>query len=72
MIVRLLQEAALPEELGYLVLIESSFLPPAVSPSGAAGLWQFVPGDGGEVRLGLTHVDECRIRKSRRERRRLT
>jgi membrane-bound lytic murein transglycosylase D len=52
----LLQEAALPEELGYLVLIESSFLPPAVSPSGAAGLWQFVPGDGGEVRLAkLTH-----------------
>ena len=43
MIARLLQEAGLPEELGYLVLIESSFLPHAVSPSGAAGLWQFVP-----------------------------
>jgi membrane-bound lytic murein transglycosylase D len=51
MIARLLQEAALPEELGYLVLIESSFLPPAVSPSGAAGLWQFVRETAGKYGL---------------------
>ena len=42
MIPRLLQEAGLPEELGYLVLIESSFLARAVSPSRTAGLWQLV------------------------------
>ena len=73
MIARLLQEAALPEELGYLVLIESSFLPRAVSPSGAAGLWQFVPETA--LKYGLRINSESMnagIRKSTLERRRLT
>jgi membrane-bound lytic murein transglycosylase D len=57
----LLQEAGLPEELGYLVLIESSFLPNAVSPSGAAGLWQFVPQTARKYGLRINSwVDERR------------
>jgi membrane-bound lytic murein transglycosylase D len=59
MIARLLQEAGLPEELGYLILIESSFLPHAVSPSGAAGLWQFVPQTARKYGLRIdSRVDE--------------
>ena len=33
----------LPTELGYIVWVESNFLPEAVSPVGAAGPWQFMP-----------------------------
>lgn len=43
MIVKILREAGLPDELGYLALVESGFIPQAKSPAGAAGLWQFVP-----------------------------
>jgi membrane-bound lytic murein transglycosylase D len=43
MIARVLREEGLPEELAYLALIESAFSPKAVSPTGAVGLWQFVP-----------------------------
>jgi membrane-bound lytic murein transglycosylase D len=61
MIAKLLQEAGLPEELGYLPLIESSFLPQAVSPSSAAGLWQFVPETGRKYGLQINSwVDERR------------
>ena len=38
-----LRAAKLPEDLIYLVMIESSFNPVAVSRSGARGLWQFLP-----------------------------
>jgi LysM repeat protein len=43
MIAKVLNEEGLPEELAYLALIESAFLPGATSSQGAAGLWQFVP-----------------------------
>ncbi|MEL7221793.1 MAG: transglycosylase SLT domain-containing protein [Bacteroidota bacterium] len=33
----------LPESLKYLPIVESSLKPNAVSPVGAAGLWQFIP-----------------------------
>jgi membrane-bound lytic murein transglycosylase D len=37
-----IEERGLPIELLYLPVIESGFLPTAVSKSGAAGLWQFM------------------------------
>ena len=39
----ILKEYGLPEELALLPLIESGFNPFAVSPSGAAGIWQLMP-----------------------------
>jgi membrane-bound lytic murein transglycosylase D len=43
MIARVLNEEGLPEDLAYLALIESAFLPNATSSQGAGGLWQFIP-----------------------------
>lgn len=40
---RQLREAGLPEDLTWLAAIESAFDAQAVSPAGAAGLWQFMP-----------------------------
>ena len=36
----------MPTELKYLTLVESKLNPLVVSPRGAAGLWQFMPGSG--------------------------
>ena len=43
MIANALSEAGMPQELAYLALVESSFLPNAKSSKGAVGLWQFIP-----------------------------
>lgn len=43
MIANTLSEAGMPQELAYLALVESSFLPNAKSSKGAVGLWQFIP-----------------------------
>jgi membrane-bound lytic murein transglycosylase D len=43
MIANALSEAGVPQELAYLPLVESSFLPNAKSSKGAIGLWQFIP-----------------------------
>lgn len=40
------RENGIPEELAYLGMIESIYRPSAVSPAGAAGVWQFMPGTG--------------------------
>lgn len=41
----------LPAELFFVPLIESSFTPTAVSPSGAVGIWQFMPATGAHFGL---------------------
>jgi membrane-bound lytic murein transglycosylase D len=46
MIRAILAEEGLPEELAYVALVESSFLPDARSPSNAVGLWQFIESTG--------------------------
>lgn len=43
---RELRRKALPEDLVWVAMIESAFDPGARSPSGAAGLWQFMPETG--------------------------
>jgi membrane-bound lytic murein transglycosylase D len=61
MIAKVLNEEGLPEELAYLALIESAFLPDATSSQGAAGLWQFVPSTARLYGLKIdTWVDERR------------
>jgi len=41
-----LKEMDLPEDLKYVTITESSLRPLAVSSSGAAGIWQFIPSTG--------------------------
>jgi membrane-bound lytic murein transglycosylase D len=61
MISRVLQQEGLPEELGYLALLESEFNVGVKSPSGAVGLWQFVAGTARGYGLRIDEwVDERR------------
>jgi hypothetical protein len=41
-----LREMGLPDDLKYVTITESSLRPEAISPSGASGIWQFVPSTG--------------------------
>jgi membrane-bound lytic murein transglycosylase D len=41
-----LRKAGIPQDLIYLVALESGFNPYALSRAGAKGLWQFMPGTG--------------------------
>ena len=43
MIKKVFKENGIPEDLAYLPIIESGFNTKAISPAGAAGLWQFMP-----------------------------
>ena len=55
----ILKKHGVPDDFKYLALIESSFMPRAVSPAGAAGLWQFMRATGREYGLEITkEVDE--------------
>lgn len=42
MIAKVLNQEGLPEELGYLALLESEFVVNSTSRNGAVGLWQFI------------------------------
>ncbi len=43
---RRLREMGLPDDLKYVTITESGLRPHAVSSSGAAGIWQFIPSTG--------------------------
>jgi len=40
------KETGLPDDLKYLAITESSLRPFAISPTGASGIWQFIPSTG--------------------------
>ncbi|QWK20005.1 MAG: lytic transglycosylase domain-containing protein [Hydrogenobacter thermophilus] len=55
----IVEKSGLPSELSLLPVIESGFNPLAVSRSGAAGLWQFIPSTARRYGLRVDeHVDE--------------
>ncbi|HWO42056.1 MAG TPA: transglycosylase SLT domain-containing protein [Candidatus Eisenbacteria bacterium] len=61
MISEILGAEGLPEELAYLALVESNFSTTAKSPSGAVGLWQFIPSTARQYGLKIDPwVDERR------------
>jgi membrane-bound lytic murein transglycosylase D len=45
-IVEELDRRAMPMEIALLPMIESAFIPTALSPSAASGIWQFIPSTG--------------------------
>ncbi len=51
----------LPPSLRYLPVIEATYYPSAVSPAGAAGLWQFMPGTARWMGLGITPLVDQRF-----------
>lgn len=51
----------LPPSLRYLPIIEASYYPLAVSPAGAAGLWQFMPATARWLGLGITPLIDQRF-----------
>ena len=55
----ILKQHKVPDDFKYLALIESGFMPRAVSPAGAAGIWQFMRETAKEYGLEVsTEVDE--------------
>ncbi len=55
----ILKQQGLPDDLKYLMVIESSLDPRAVSPAKAVGLWQFLQSTGKQYGLEVTsEVDE--------------
>lgn len=57
----MLRQNSMPEDLKYLVLVESSLISHVTSPKGARGYWQFMEGTAKKYGLSITsHVDERR------------
>ena len=55
----ILKECGVPDDLKYLMVIESNLSPTAKSPAGAAGLWQFMQTTGREHGLEVNaNIDE--------------
>ncbi|MCX7943604.1 MAG: transglycosylase SLT domain-containing protein [Deltaproteobacteria bacterium] len=57
----IIRENKLPQDTIYLAMIESGFSPFALSRSGAAGIWQFIPSTGKKYGLRIDYwIDERR------------
>ena len=55
----ILKECGIPDDLKYLMAIESNLSPTAVSTAGAAGLWQFMAATGRQFGLEVNeNIDE--------------
>jgi membrane-bound lytic murein transglycosylase D len=55
-----LRENGMPDDLKYMVVIESSLKSYAVSPKGATGFWQFMEATGGRYGLTITREKDER------------
>lgn len=59
MVEPILKECGIPDDLKYLMVIESNLSPTAKSPAGAAGMWQFIQSTGRKYGLEVnTNIDE--------------
>ena len=56
-----LREMNLPDDLKYVTIIESGLRPYAVSPSGASGIWQFMPPTGEKYEMRRNRVIDERF-----------
>jgi membrane-bound lytic murein transglycosylase D len=56
-----LREMNLPDDLKYVTIVESGLRPYAVSPSGASGIWQFMPPTGEKYEMRKNEVVDERF-----------
>jgi membrane-bound lytic murein transglycosylase D len=56
-----LREMNLPDDLKYVTIVESGLRPYAVSPSGASGIWQFIPPTGEKYEMRKNRVVDERF-----------
>ena len=56
-----LREMNLPDDLKYVTIVESGLRPYAVSPSGASGIWQFMPPTGEKYEMRKNRVIDERF-----------
>jgi hypothetical protein len=56
-----LRDLSLPDDLKYVTIVESGLRPYAVSPSGAAGIWQFIPATGEKYEMRKNRIVDDRF-----------
>jgi peptidoglycan lytic transglycosylase D len=56
-----LRDLSLPDDLKYVALVESGLRPYAVSPSGAGGIWQFIPATGEKYEMRKNRIVDERF-----------
>jgi membrane-bound lytic murein transglycosylase D len=61
MIQRILDEEGIPQEIIHLAQAESGFMPRALSPKAAGGMWQFLKSRGNEYNLKQTPYTDDRM-----------
>jgi len=56
-----LRDLGLPDDLKYVTIVESGLRPYAVSPSGAGGIWQFIPATGEKYEMRKNRIVDERL-----------